>query len=64
MVCPYCGFEEYNEITYTPNDNGYECARKSCLETFDEPIEDYEYSEQMKEAKDEDRADEARDMGN
>lgn len=26
-------------------------------------IEDYEYSEQMKEARDEDRADEERDMG-
>ena len=40
---------------------GYSC--RQCDEFFDEPIEDYEFNEAAKEARDEDRADEARDMG-
>ena len=67
MVCPHCGHEEYNEVT--PNsifvdENIYECTSKFCGEVFTEPIEDYEFNEAAKEARDEDRADEARDMEN
>ena len=40
---------------------GFVCEQ--CDEFFDEPIEDYEFSAAVKEARDEDRADEARDMG-
>ena len=40
---------------------GYIC--ETCNEFFEEPIEDYEFSAAVKEARDEDRADEARDMG-
>ena len=58
MVCPHCGHDEYNEI-----EEGYQCIATFCRETFDEPIENYEFNEAAKEAKDEDRADEARDMG-
>ena len=40
---------------------GFVCEQ--CDEFFEEPIEDYEFSAAVKEARDEDRADEARDMG-
>ena len=40
---------------------GYGCEQ--CDEFFDDPIEDYEFNEAAREARDEDRADEARDMG-
>ena len=40
---------------------GYICEK--CDEFFDEPTEDYEFDEQMKERIAEDKADEARDMG-
>ena len=39
---------------------GFVCEQ--CDEFFEEPIEDYEFSAAVKEARDEDRADEARDM--
>lgn len=42
-------------------EEGHTCD--SCKEFFEHPIEDYEYMEQMKESIAEDRADEARDMG-
>ena len=58
MVCPHCGHDEYNEI-----EDGYTCSSKHCGEHFEELIEDYEFNEAAKEARDEDRADEARDMG-
>ena len=35
------------------DENGYECASKSCEEFFTEPIEDYEFNEAAKEARDE-----------
>ena len=40
---------------------GYIC--ETCTEFFEEPETDYEYDAQMKESIEEDRADEARDMG-
>lgn len=40
---------------------GYVCEQ--CDEFFEEPEEDYEYDERMKESIAEDRMDEARDMG-
>ena len=40
---------------------GYIC--ETCTEFFEEPKTDYEYDAQMKESIEEDRADEARDMG-
>ena len=58
MVCPHCGHEEYNEI-----EDGYECTSKYCEESFEEPIEDYEFNEAAREAKLEAEADECRDMG-
>jgi hypothetical protein len=39
----------------------YKCT--NCDEVFEEPEEDYEYDERMKESIAEDRMDEARDMG-
>ena len=67
MVCPHCGDDEYNKVTRTEDGEevtSYECSYKFCKEYFDEPIEDYEFNEQMKERIAEDKADEARDMGN
>ena len=54
-----CG-DEYEEI-----ENEYQEMKIVCISCgyYCERIEDYEYSEQMKEARDEDRADEERDMG-
>ena len=74
MVCPHCGHDEYNEskiekvdVSNPDNpiyeDDGYTCSSKHCGESFEEPIEDYEFNEAAKEARDEDRADEARDLG-
>ncbi len=40
----------------------FEYICNNCDEWFKEPIEDYEFNEAAKEARDEDRADEARDM--
>ena len=53
-ICDDCGSVEggYNYV--------YVC--NNCDETFTDPVEDYEYSEQMKESIAEDRADEERDM--
>ena len=64
MVCPHCGHDEYNEVTMNVVKDGYECTSKFCGEFFTEPIEDYEFDEQMKERIAEDKADEARDMKN
>ena len=63
LVSPCCG-DEYTEALsmIRGQTESYICSK--CNEHFSDPIEDYEYSEQMKEARDEDRADEARDMGN
>ena len=74
MVCPHCGHEEYNESkiekvdVHNPDDpiyeaDGYICSSKYCEESFEEPIEDYEFNEAAKEAKLEAEADEYRDMG-
>ncbi len=64
----YCCGSEISEtglcsecLEHTEPDEGYVCGQ--CDELFDEPIEDYEFSEAAKEARDEDRADERRDMG-
>ena len=46
---------------HTEPDEGYVCGQ--CDDRFDEPEEDYEYDERMKESIAEDRMDEARDMG-
>ena len=43
--------------------DSYEYICSQCDEIFDEPEEDYEYDERMKESIAEDRMDEARDMG-
>ena len=48
-------------LDYAEPCEGYICEK--CDEFFEEPIEDYEFSAAAKEARDEDRADEARDMG-
>ena len=60
LVSPCCG-AEYTDIV---DDDGYEAHICSmCEEVFPEPVVDYEYDEQRKESIAEDRADEARDMG-
>tara|TARA_R110002020_G_scaffold177555_1_gene370313 strand:+ start:148 stop:342 length:195 start_codon:yes stop_codon:yes gene_type:complete len=59
-VSSCCG-SEYKEV-YSEMFKEEKILCCECNE-YCEPIEDYEYSEQMKEARDEDRADEARDMG-
>jgi len=64
MVCPHCGHDEYNEVTLKIDKDGYECASKYCGESFEEPIEDYEFNEAAKEAKLEAEADERRNHGN
>ena len=66
MVCPHCGHDEYND-NITGDSNDYEdfkyvCSSKHCGESFEEPIEDYEFNEAAKEAKLEAEADEYRDM--
>ena len=59
MLSPCCG----TEYTDSTNEEGYEVYEcNNCKEPFYEPIEDYEYSELMKERIEEDKADEARDM--
>ena len=60
-VSPCCGDEEYTDIIHTKGYEVYQCAM--CDELFIEPVEDYEFDEQRKEAIAEDRADERRDMG-
>ena len=64
----YCCGSEISEegicaecLEHAEPEEGYICEK--CDEFFDEPIEDYEFSAAVKEARDEDRADEARDMG-
>lgn len=64
----YCCTAKISEtgLCYECHDNaepleGFVCEQ--CDEFFEEPIEDYEFSAAVKEARDEDRADEARDMG-
>tara|TARA_R100001463_G_scaffold25650_2_gene60610 strand:- start:242 stop:427 length:186 start_codon:yes stop_codon:yes gene_type:complete len=60
MVSPCCGAEYSDHIDDEENDV-YIC--RECEETFTEPIEDYEYHQQMLDAKAEARDDERRDMG-
>jgi len=60
MLSPCCG-AEFTDGTDEEGYEVYEC--NDCKELFYNPIEDYEYGEQMKESIAEDRADEARDMG-
>jgi len=53
-------------LCYECKDHAEPCEAyicEKCDEFFEEPIEDYEFSAAAKEARDEDRADEARDMG-
>jgi hypothetical protein len=52
----------YDCRDYAEPCEGYLCEK--CDEFFDEPTEDYEFDEQMKERIAEDKADEARDMKN
>ena len=59
LVSPCCG-DEYSDHV---DDEGNECHQCShCDEYFNEPTEDYEFDEMMKERIAEDRADEIRDM--
>ncbi len=60
MLSPCCG-AEYSDFITEESTTMYICDQ--CKDQFEEPIEDYEYSEQMKESIAEDRADEVRDMG-
>ena len=60
-VSPCCGDEEYTDKIDTKGYEVYKCSM--CDELFIEPVEDYEFDEQRKEAIAEDRADERRDMG-
>ena len=60
MLSPCCG-TEYSDFITEESTTMYICDQ--CKDQFEEPIEDYEYSEQMKESIAEDRADEVRDMG-
>ena len=60
-VSPCCGDEEFTDKIDIKGYEVYKCSM--CKELFIEPIEDYEFNEAAKEARDEDRADEARDMG-
>jgi len=62
MVSPCCG-AEYSEITDDEGYDVYKCEAKNCSEIFTEPIEDYEYHQQMLDALAEARDDERRDMG-
>tara|TARA_R100001594_G_C3869885_1_gene223223 strand:- start:86 stop:304 length:219 start_codon:yes stop_codon:yes gene_type:complete len=68
MVSPCCGDEEYSDSyenpNYTKEDyDTYQYICSICLEGFNEPIEDYEYNEQMREAIAEAYEDEKRDLG-
>jgi hypothetical protein len=48
-------------LDHAEPEEGFICD--ACEEFFKEPLEDYEFDEQMKERIAEDKADEARDMG-
>ena len=63
MVSPCCGDDEYTEALsmIRGQTESYICSK--CNESFEEPIEDYEFNEAAKEAKLEAEADERRDMG-
>ena len=60
LVSPCCG-DEYTDMVDSQGYEAHECS--SCKDIFAEPIEDYEYDEQQKEAKAEAEADERRDLG-
>ena len=62
LVSPCCG-DEYSEIEDIDGDSIFICQGNNCKHAFHEPIADYEYDEQMKEAKAEAAADERRDLG-
>ena len=60
LVSPCCGDEYSDQV----DDEGYESHQcTNCKDFFSEPLEDYEYNEQQKEAKAEAEADERRDLG-
>mgnify|MGYP003152801052 CR=1 FL=1 len=56
LVSPCCG-SSYDEI-HVAEDLAYLCDK--CKDTFDEPEEEYEYNERMRENAAEDRMDEER----
>ena len=60
LVSPCCG-SEYSDYCDDDINEYYQCEQ--CKEYFHEPLEDYEYDNQIKEKIAEDRADELRDMG-
>ena len=61
LVSPCCG-AEYSDFQDEEGNDVYKCNSKNCNESFDEPLDEYEYNEQMREAKAEMEADERRDM--
>ena len=60
LVSPCCG-AEYSDHCDDDINEYYQC--EECEEYFHEPLEDYEYHQQMLDAKAEARDDERRDMG-
>mgnify|MGYP003630134670 FL=1 len=62
MVSPCCG-AEYSDYQDDEGCDVYTCDAHLCKEIFTEPIEDYEFSDRMKESRAEMEADERRDMG-
>tara|TARA_R110000824_G_scaffold21263_9_gene79478 strand:- start:440 stop:634 length:195 start_codon:yes stop_codon:yes gene_type:complete len=60
LVSPCCG-DDYTELDFRTEEHMYTCS--GCKQTFEIPETDYEFSEAAKEAREEDRMDERRDMG-